>query len=81
MKNDSLCLRPAAVQVEKVKYSKGKDLGIDFTNEIDAWAKMEFKYRKQIKQLQQYGTLADQETLKDLKTLVYAIRERLDEIE
>lgn len=78
MKNDSLSLSAAFVEVKKVKYSKGKDLGIDYANEIDAWAKMEFKARRQIKQLKQYGTLNGHEVLKDLNSLIYAVREKLD---
>lgn len=78
MKNESRSLWPAVVEVAKVKFSKGKDLGIDFSNEIDAWAKMEFKYRHQINHLKKYGKANEQEVRKDLKSLVYAIREKIE---
>jgi len=79
MKNDSKSALIAKVDVRKAKYSKSKELGIDFANEIDVWARMEFRSRQQIKQLQCKGTLENQnETLKDAKTLFYAIRETID---
>jgi hypothetical protein len=77
MENDSKSLRPAVVDVSKVKFSKSPDLGIDFANEIDAWARMEFKYRQQIKLLKT-GTLDRHETLRDSNSLVYALREKID---
>lgn len=78
MKHDSKFPLPAVVDVAKVRYSKGVKLGIDFSNEIDAWAKMEFKYREQIKKLRDNGTLDGHDVLRDLNTLVYAIREKID---
>lgn len=78
MKNDSRSLWPAVVEVQKVRFSKGKDLGIDFSNEIDVWSRMEFRSRQQIKQLRQYGTLQVSETMKDSKTLRYAVREKVE---
>lgn len=78
MKNDFKVPLAAVVDVKKVKYSKSIKLGIDFTNEIDVWAKMEFRSRKQIKHLKQFGTLNGHEILKDLNSLVYAIREKVE---
>ena len=78
MKNDSSSLWPAVVEVEKARFSKVKDLGIDFSNEIDAWSKMEFRYRHQIKQLRKYGTFSSCESPKDLKAFKYAVRQRVD---
>lgn len=78
MKNDKLSLWPAVVEVENVRFSRGKDLGIDFSNEIDAWSQLEFRYRHQMKQLRQYGTLNRHEILKDLNTLVYSFRQKID---
>ena len=68
----------AKVDVKRVSLTKKKSLGIDFTNEIDAWAKMEFRARKQVNRLRNTGTLEGHEILQDLNTLVYAIREKLD---
>jgi hypothetical protein len=80
MKVDSRSLWPAEVEVLKVKFSKSADLGIDFSNEIDAWAKMEFKFRKQIKQLKHSGVSYHAVSERDeLKTLRYAFREKLEE--
>lgn len=78
MKNDSSSLWPAVVEVEKVRFSKGKDLGIDFSNEIDAWSKMEFRSRQQIKHLRQYGTLCGLESPRDLKALRYSFRQKVE---
>ncbi len=79
MKNDSKSLWPAVVDVTKVKFSKEKDLGIDFRNEIDAWSKMEFKSRQQVQQLKSNTTLArEPKTLNDLKSLFYSVREKID---
>lgn len=68
----------AKVDVRKAKYQKPESLGIDFTNEIDIWSKMEFRYRKQIKYLSKNMTLNGHEILKDLNSLVYAVREKVD---
>lgn len=78
MKNDKLSLWPAVVEVESVRFSRGKDLGIDFSNEIDAWSQMEFRYRSQMKQLRQYGTLNHHEALDEVYPLVYSFRQKLD---
>jgi hypothetical protein len=67
----------AEVDLRNVKYVKPASLGMDFTNEIDIWAKMEFRYREQIKNLSQNRTLDGHGVLKDLNTLVYAIREKI----
>jgi hypothetical protein len=75
----------AQVEVAKVKFSKSPNLGIDFQNEIDAWNRMEFIFRQQIKQLRS-SVGPDKTNLKsstrrgykDLKTLVYSIREKID---
>lgn len=78
MKNDKLSLWPAVIEVENVRFSRGKDLGIDFSNEIDAWSQLEFRYRHQMKQLRQYGTLNRQQALKDVNSLVYSFRQKID---
>lgn len=78
MKNDSKTPIVAKVDIRKVKYTKPEKLGIDFTNEIDVWSKMEFRYRGQIKNLGKNRTLEGHDILKDLNSLVYAIREKVD---
>ncbi len=78
MKNDSRPITAAKVDARKVKYSKPKELGIDFSNEIDIWAKMEFKSRKQVKRLRQNDSLDGHDILQDLNTIVYAVREKID---
>ena len=78
MKNDSRFLWPAVVEVEKVRFSKVKDLGIDFANEIDVWSRMVFRSRQQIKLLRQNGCLNGSEAPKDLRTLRYAVRQKVE---
>jgi hypothetical protein len=78
MINDSKSTIVAKVDARKVKYSKPKELGIDFSNEIDVWAKMEFKSRKQIERLRQKNSLDGHNILQDLNSIVYAVREKLD---
>lgn len=78
MSNDFKPTIVAKVDARKVRYSKPKELGIDFSNEIDVWAKMEFKSRKQIERLKQNNSLDGHNILQDLNTIVYAVREKLD---
>jgi hypothetical protein len=77
MKNDSSSLWPAVVEVAKVRFLKEKELGIDFSNEIDAWSKMEFRFRYQIKQMRQHGSWTH-ESPKELKALRYSFRQRIE---
>lgn len=77
MKNDYDSFLIAHVDLSRVKFSKGRDLGVDFSNEIDAWSKMEFKFRQQIHQMRDYGTMKKNVPL-DLKALVYSWRERIE---
>ena len=78
MKNDTKTPIVAKVDKRRAKYSKPQSLGIDFSNEIDVWSQMEFRYRGQIKNLSKNRTLDGHNVLKDLNSLVYAIREKLD---
>lgn len=78
MKNDSHTPIVAKVDTRNTKYTKPESLGIDYTNQIDVWSKMEFRYREQIKNLSKNRTLEGHGILKDLNTLVYAIREKID---
>jgi hypothetical protein len=68
----------AKVDLHKVKYQKPEKLGLDFTNEIDVWSKMEFRFREQIKNLSKNRTLEGHNILKDLNALVYCVREKID---
>lgn len=78
MQNDYRPVIVAKVDARKVKYSKPKELGIDFSNEIDVWAKMEFKSRKQVERLRNNNCLNGHDILQDLNTIVYAIREKIE---
>jgi hypothetical protein len=68
----------AKVDVDRVSLLKKKSLGIDFTNEIDIWAKMEFRAREQVKRLKSNGILDGHDVLQDLNTLIYAVRTKLE---
>lgn len=68
----------AKVDVKKVLLREKKSLGIDFANEIDIWAKMQFRAREQVKRLEKNETLDVHETLQELNTLIYAVRSKLD---
>jgi hypothetical protein len=78
MKNDNKVRFIAQVDIQHIRYSKGIKLGIDFSNEIDVWARMQFRSRQQIKHLREYGKLNGHEILKDLNSLVYSLREKID---
>lgn len=86
MKTDFQSLCVAEVEVRKVKFSKAPDLGIDFSNEIDAWAKMEFRFRRQIQHLRERQILGSEAILRlqprferqELRPLTYSIRQRID---
>ena len=77
MKND-LKIPLAKVDIKRVSLTKKNSLGIDFTNEIDVWAKMEFRARKQVNRLKSNSSLDGHEILQNLNSLVYAIREKID---
>jgi len=64
----------AHVEVEKAHFSNGEDLGIEFKNEIDAWAKMEVHFRHQIRNPRKRIL----KSKKDLTSMVYSIRHKLD---
>jgi hypothetical protein len=68
----------AKVDVERVSLTKKKSLGIDFSNEIDVWAKMEFRAREQVKRLKKNEPLDGHDILQDLNTLIYAVRTKIE---
>jgi hypothetical protein len=78
MKHDLKTPIIGKVDKHKAKYIKPATLGIDFTNEIDVWSKMEFRYREKIKNLSQNRVLKGHDILEDLNSLVYAIRDKID---
>jgi adenylosuccinate lyase len=74
MNNDSVrgSIFAAEVEVEKVLLNKAPDLGVEFKNQIDAWSKMEFKFRSSnIAPRKRYAR-------NDLIPLVYSIREYIE---
>jgi hypothetical protein len=81
MKRDS---GPLFIDPDHVKFARTPDTAIEFSNEIDVWSRMEFQIRAQIKELRVSGEhsvrpqLAVPRKRKDLATLVYSIRQRLD---
>jgi hypothetical protein len=61
----------AHVDTDRVRFSKGLELGIEFKNQIDAWNRMSFKFR---------GRLSDTKYAhKDLKPFVYSVRSLITE--
>ncbi|MBL7663821.1 MAG: hypothetical protein JNM93_01715 [Bacteriovoracaceae bacterium] len=80
MKNDSKPVIVAKIDAKKVKYIKPKELVIDFANEIDIWAKMQFKSRKQVQQLQKNSNFEEnEEGVQNANKIVYAIRDKLED--
>jgi hypothetical protein len=67
----------AQVDVSNVRFDKGRDLGIEFRNQIDGWKKLELKFRQQIHELRS-GKLNRGPSWEDLTPLHYSIREKLD---
>lgn len=65
----------AHVELDKARFSDGDDVGVEFRNEIDAWAKMEAHFRHQIRSPRKFRKKGKQ----DLSPLVYSIRQKLIE--
>jgi hypothetical protein len=76
MNNDSKMPIIAHVDVRKVRLIKPESLGIDFTNEIDIWAKMQFRYRIQIKHEGKGQKIAGTDILNGPHSLIYGVREK-----
>ena len=68
----------AKVDLDKVSFLKENRVGIDFFNEIDVWAKMEFRFRGQISQLRQNKNLNANGAVQGIHPLPYSVREKLD---
>lgn len=60
----------AHVDKDNVRFSKGRELGIEFKNQIDAWNKMNFKFRGRASDLKYVS--------KDLSPFVYSIRSSVE---
>lgn len=79
MKNDSKSLFPAEVDVMNASFSQIKELGIDFTNEIDVWTQMEFRARRQIKEIKQFGASQRHVVMNNLNSYYYSTRFSLED--
>jgi hypothetical protein len=64
----------AHIDVEKTQFSLGENLGIEFKNEIDAWAKMEAHFRHQIRNPRKRIPKRKH----DLIATIYSIRHKLE---
>lgn len=64
----------AHIELEKAHFANSDDLGIEFKNEIDAWARMEVRFRHQIRNPQRKPFKGKQ----DLAPYRYSIRHKLD---
>ena len=78
MKDDLKTPIVAKVDLHNVQYVKPKSLGIDFSNQIDVWSRMEFRYREKIKNLCRNKKFEGHDTFQNLNSLIYAIREKID---
>jgi hypothetical protein len=74
MKNDPKSCYPAEVDVSKARFTKSKDLSVEFFNEIDVWTQIEFKARYQIKQLKSKGFVDKVEVHNETNTIYYCAR-------
>lgn len=70
MKSDAKTSVVAFVDLDQVKYKKPDDLGIDFFNEIDVWAQMQFKFRNRAP--------SGKRVMAELNSVYYSLREQLD---
>jgi len=77
MSNDSKSFVYAEVDVSLARFSKGDNLGIEFSNEIDVWAQMVFRARQQIQWLKAGRQNLDASQRKNTDSVYYRIREGL----
>lgn len=76
MKRDS---EPLFIDTDLVKYARTADTAIEFTNEIDVWSRMEFRFRSLISDLRVQGEARPPgKKLTHTGSLYYSIRQRLD---
>ncbi len=79
MKNDSKSLCTAEVDVANASFAKLIEPGIDFMNEIDVWAQMEFKARQQMKYLKQFGTSRPNAISTHTSSFFYSTRQAMED--
>ena len=77
MNNDSKSFVYGEVDVTLARFSKGDQLGIEFSNEIDVWAQMQFRARQQIQYLKHGRPQLGGKIRKDTDSVVYRVREGL----
>ncbi len=65
----------AIIDLDQVSQFDETNPGVDFFNEIDIWAKMEFQSRHQISRLRQKKSLSNNRTTQGLHSLHYSFRE------
>ena len=68
----------AKVDIKRVSFLKKKSLGIEFSNEIDLWAKMKFRASKQLHRMKSNSSLNESDMIQDTSPLIYAMREKID---
>lgn len=78
MKNDTKPFFPAEVDVTKARSSTGNNIGIEFSNEIDVWSQMEFRARRQMRHLRQFGTHKETDGFQELNSFFYWTRQAMD---
>ncbi len=64
----------AFVDLDQVSQYDESDTGIDYVNEIDIWARMEFQSRHQISRLRHKKSLKNNSS-KSLHTIQYSFRD------
>lgn len=64
----------AHIEHSKARFTHGEEMGIEYRNEIDAWAKMEAHFRHQIRNPRRRS----RKSRHDLMPFVYSFREKLD---
>ncbi len=65
----------AFIDLDQVSQFDENERTIDFFNEIDIWAKMEFQSRSQISRLRHKKSLSPNRQFKSLHSLHYSFRE------
>jgi hypothetical protein len=79
MNAHSRSIGPAQVDIVKARFCQKFNWGIEFKNEIDAWAQMEFRFRHQIQKMKNVGNCSPESTplRRETKTFHYSFREAI----
>ncbi len=64
----------AKIDLDQVSQFDETNTSVDFFNEIDIWAKMEFQSRHQVSRLRHKRSSGSSETSKNLHSLHYSFR-------